>query len=115
MGRVETVNVRDPWSHTMPSVPRIVRALPHGPITRPEQGIPVVARLRWHHGVEQDVPATATAWTRDAVEISWEVSVGAGLRSDWIPADGVRRSMEEPTAPLDLPPHTRAGRSKPRW
>ena len=99
----------------MPSVPRIVRALPHGPITRPEQGIPVVARLRWHHGVDKDVLATATAWTRDAVEISWEVDPGSGLRSDWVPADGVRRSMDEPPVPVDIPPHTRAGRPKARW
>jgi hypothetical protein len=99
----------------MPSVPRIVRAVPHGPITRPEQGLPVVARIRWHHGVEQEVPATATAWTRDGVEISWEVTIGAGLRSDWIPAADVRRSLTEPISPVNVPPHTRAGKPKNRW
>jgi hypothetical protein len=99
----------------MPSVPRIVRAVPHGPVTRPEQGLPVLARIRWHHGVEQEVPATATAWTRDGVEISWEVSVGAGLRSDWIPAVDVRRSLAEPISPVNVPPHTRAGKPRARW
>lgn len=99
----------------MPSVPRIVRALPHGPITRPEHHLPVVARIRWHHGAEQDVPAIATAWTREAVEISWEVSVGAGLRSDWVPASDVRRSMDDPVSPVDVPPHTRAGKPRARW
>jgi len=99
----------------MPSVPRIVRVAPRGAITRPAQGIPVMARLRWHHGAEEDVPATATAWTRDAVEISWEVEPGTGLRSDWIPAADVRRSASQEPARVDVPPHTTAGKPRPRW
>ena len=99
----------------MPSVPRIVRAVPRGPITRPEQSLPVIAHIRWHHGVEQDMLATATAWTRDAVQVSWEESVGSGLRSDWIPAVDVRRSLTEPASPVNVPPHTRAGTPKNRW
>jgi hypothetical protein len=74
----------------MPSVPRILRAVPRGGITRPEQGIPVVAWIRWHSGTVQDVPALATAWTREAVEVTWEAPQ-QGLRSDWIPAAAVRR------------------------
>jgi hypothetical protein len=99
----------------MSSVPRIVRAVPHGPITRPLQGIPVVAHIRWHHGREHDVPATATAWTQDGVEISWEETPGSGLRSDWIPATDVRRSLTDPISPVNVPPHTRAGTPKNRW
>jgi hypothetical protein len=99
----------------MSSVPRIVRAVPHGPITRPEHSLPVVVRIRWHHGVEQDALAIATAWTRDAVEVSWEVTVGAGLRSDWVPAADVRRSMTDPVDPVAVPPHTQAGRPRARW
>jgi hypothetical protein len=98
----------------MPSVPRIVRAVPKGSITRPEQIRPVVATVRWHHGLDQEVLAIATAWTRDAVEITWEIEVGKGFRSDWIPAGDVRRSMESP-APVDGPPRTRAGSPRSRW
>jgi hypothetical protein len=55
----------------------------------------VFARLRWHDGRDTDVPAIATAWTRDAVEIKWDAP-GIGLRSDWIPADDVRRTAAPP-------------------
>jgi hypothetical protein len=41
-------------------------------------------------GGEFDVPATAMAWTRDAVEVMW-VAPGVGLTSEWIPAVDVRR------------------------
>ena len=55
----------------MPSVPRILRAESHGAISRPEQGIPVIA----------------TAWTQTAVEIAWEPAFGdRSLRTDWIRA-----------------------------
>jgi hypothetical protein len=97
----------------MSSVPRIVRVVPRGAITRAEQGIPVLARIRWHHGAEPVVPATATAWTRDAVEITWEVP-GLGLRSDWIPAADVHRSAD-PASSADDPPHTQAGTPRGRW
>jgi hypothetical protein len=97
----------------MPSVPRIVRAVPRGAITRPAQGIPVMARLRWHHGLEQEIPVTATGWTREAVEITWEVEVGE-LRSDWIPASDVRRASD-PVTPVNVPPHTQAGKPRARW
>jgi hypothetical protein len=117
MERVETVNdvdvTPDPWSVVMPSVPRIVRAVPKGPITRPPQGIPVIATIRWHHGVEQDLPATAEAWTSEAVQITWE-EPNLGLQSDWIPARDVRRSGAAAN-PADVPPHTRAGRPRARW
>jgi hypothetical protein len=98
----------------MPSVPRIVRAAPQGAITRPEHGLPVIIRIRWHHGLDQDVLAIATAWTRDAVQVSWEIETGAGFRMDWIPAEDVRRSLDAPV-PADAPPHTRAGRPRARW
>ncbi len=64
--------------------------------------------------VEQEVPATATAWTRDGVEVSWEVTIGSGLRSDWIPAVDVRRSLTE-VSPVNVPPHTHAGQPRKRW
>jgi hypothetical protein len=98
----------------MSSVPRIVRVAPRGAITRPEVGIPVIARIRWHHGAEPEVPATVTAWTREAVEITWEVP-GLGLRSDWIPAGDVRRPGEPRRAEPDIAPHTRAGKPRQRW
>ena len=74
----------------MPIVPRIIRANPTGRTTRPAQGIPVIARIRWLNGGVTEVRALATAWTRDAVEITWHVP-GAGQRADWIPAQDVRR------------------------
>jgi hypothetical protein len=70
--------------------PRIIRALPHGPISRPEVGIPVFATIHWANGGEEMVPAVATAWTQAAVEVTWALG-GSELRSDWIPADHVRR------------------------
>ena len=95
-----------------PSPPGIVRIAPHGAITRPAQGIPVLARLRWQHGREQEVPVIATGWTRDAVEIIWEVRVG-DLRSDWIPATDVRRASD-PLTPVNAPPRTPAGGPRAR-
>src|SRR4051794_15150353 len=86
----------------VPSMPHIARAIPRGPITRPEPpGLPVFACLRWYDGRDTDVPAIATAWTRDAVEIAWEAP-GLELRADWIPAEDVRRtaSVMEPSRRL---------------
>jgi hypothetical protein len=75
----------------MSSLPRIVRAMPNGPITRPERAIPVHATIRWHMGKQIEIPAIAIAWTRDAVEVEWEMT-GVARRSDWIPAHDVRRA-----------------------
>ena len=96
----------------MGQAPRILRAIPQGPITRPEQGIPVVAILRWHHGQNSEVSATATAWTRTEVEITWTTPWG-DQREDWIPAGQVRR--ERPSAdPHDQPnPALRGWRGRP--
>src|SRR4249919_2393579 len=91
----------------MGQAPRILRAIPQGTITRPEQGIPVVAILRWHYGENSEVSATATAWTRTEVEITWTTPWG-DQRQDWIPADQVRR--EQPSAE-PVPDH---GQSSPR-
>ena len=99
----------------MPSLPRIVRALPRGPITRPAQALPVIVRIRWHHGTEQETLAIATAWTKDAVEVSWEVRTGAGMRSDWIPVADVRRSIAETAPAAEPPPHTRAVMPTDHW
>jgi hypothetical protein len=104
----------------MSSVPRIVRAEPHGSITRSEQGIPVIVTIHWHHGVDQDVLAAATAWTRDAVLVSWEMEVGEGLRADWVSAGDVRRLGEnrpdgKVSPPVKTPPRTRAGQPRARW
>jgi hypothetical protein len=97
----------------MPDLPRIVRATPGGRITRPDKGIPVIATIRWHHGVDQEVLAVAIAWTAQAVEIRWEMERGQGRRTDWVPARDIRREGAEPR-PVNLPPHLRAGgRSEP--
>jgi hypothetical protein len=96
----------------MASVPRILRAVPHGAITRPEHGIPVIARIRWANGADHDVPAIAVAWTREAVEIEWEAP-GTGLRSDWVAARDCRRAGS-PELPPDDTPRVRAGK-RPRW
>ena len=91
----------------MPTMPRIARAVPKGSISRPEPpGLPVFARLRWHDGRDTDVPAIATAWTRDAVEITWDAP-GLGLRSDWIAAIDVRRSASELEQQPTRPPTSR--------
>lgn len=74
----------------MSTTPTIVSIAPRGPITRPETGIPVLATLHPIEGDEFDVPATATAWTRDAVQVTWNAPA-IGLTSDWIPAIDVRR------------------------
>ena len=95
----------------MPTMPRIARAVAKGPVSRPEPpGLPVYARIRWHDGRDTDVPAIATAWTRDAVEITWDAP-GLGLRSDWIPADDVSRSLPFPRdRHARRPPDSRGGR-----
>jgi hypothetical protein len=67
-----------------------VRAIPQGPITRPERGIPVVAILRWHYGQLSEV--TATAWTRAEVEITW-TTLGR-------PAAGLDRGRRDPPRAL---------------
>jgi hypothetical protein len=87
----------------MAVMPRIQRAVPKGSVTRPEPpGLPVFARLHWHDGRNTDVPAIATAWTRDAVEIAWDAP-GIGLRPDWIPAADVRRTAAPPPEDNRLP------------
>jgi hypothetical protein len=94
-------------------MPRIVRAIPRGPVTRPDHAIPVIASIRWHDGRDTDVPAFANAWTSEAVEITWEAP-GLGLRTDWIPAGDVRRTHERRQA-TPQPPSTRGRGAKPRW
>ena len=96
----------------MASAPRILRVIPKGAITRPEHAIPVFARVRWANGADQEVPAIAVAWTRDAVQIEWEAP-GSGLRSDWLAARDIRRSGS-PAQPPDDPPRSRAGK-RTRW
>ena len=72
----------------MPAVPRIARSLPRGPVTRPNQGIPVTATLHWADGSVTEVIATAVAWTHDSVEIRW--TFDGDERNDWIAAADVR-------------------------
>jgi hypothetical protein len=113
----------------MSTVPRIVRAAPRGPISTPEQGIPVNVLIRWYSGETALIPATAVAWTHDAVEIQWEAPE-LGLRRDWVPAEDVsrpdargrREDENQPDLRHDLherreemPPRNRAGNRKPRW
>lgn len=97
----------------MPAVPRIARAIPHGPITRPELGIPVIARLRWANGQDVDVAALAIAWTREAVEVRWQNH--GESRTDWIPAGDVRRTLDEPVDDSRRPPTSRGALKKNRW
>lgn len=97
----------------MSAVPRIARAIPHGSITRPEAGIPVVARLRWANGQDVDVVAVAIAWTREAVEVRWQNR--DEFRTDWIPAGDVRRTMEEPANESIRPPSSRGQPRRARW
>ena len=97
----------------MTALPRIVRAVPHGPITRPEVGIPVIVVIRWHDGRDAELPATAMAWTRSAVEITWDAP-GIGLRSDWVPAEDVFRSGTEARMRQQGPPSS-AGMQRQRW
>lgn len=75
----------------MSRVPRIVRAVPAGAVTRPEHPVEVVARLHWHRGADTEVPALAVAWTREAVEIAWTTPWG-DERTDWVEAVDVRRA-----------------------
>lgn len=95
------------------TMPRIARAVPRGPVTRPDHAIPVIACIRWYDGSDTDLPALANAWTQDAVEIAWEAP-GLGLRTDWIPAADVRRPHEPPRAAQRLPT-TRGRTTRPRW
>lgn len=90
--------------------------MPRGAITRPEHGIPVFATVRWVNGADQQVPALAVAWTREAVQVEWEAP-GSGLRADWLPARDIRRggSPGRPAdSPMDDAPRSRAGK-RPRW
>ena len=86
----------------MPSIPRIARVLPQGPITRPGQGVPVTAHLRWGNGQETDVPALAVAWTHVSVEVRWEHD--GGWRADWISARDVRRRAVRENSPVPAGP-----------
>jgi len=104
----------------MSQAPRIVRAAPRGAIRRPAEGapgIPVFALIRWYTGDEEFVPATAVAWTTEAVEVLWEAPE-LGMRSDWLPADHVsrhdpRRGENAPVMP-QVPPRKRPG-PRARW
>jgi hypothetical protein len=77
----------------MTARPNVVRVTPKGPQTRPEVAIPVLVTLHRPEGGEFDTPASATAWTRDAVEVTW-LAPSVGLVSDWVPACDVRRGKE---------------------
>ena len=86
--------------------PQIARVVPKGPVTRSIAGIRLVARLRWPDGRAIDVPATAIAWTEDAVEIRWEYQ--GKVRTDWVAVGDVRRDLDDATRPArddPDPPH----------
>jgi hypothetical protein len=97
----------------MSVVPRIARAIPHGTITRPAVGIPVIARLRWANGQDVDVAAVAIAWTSKAVEVRWQNHEES--RADWIPAADVRRTVHEQPGSFERPPSSRGQLRKNRW
>jgi hypothetical protein len=99
----------------MSSVPRIIRAVPQGPVTRAPSPISVVATLRWSTGEATAVPAEAVAWTRQAVEVCW-TPPGGPTRSDWIPASDVRRVGGPTFAPAQSDPAPRnPNRHRQRW
>ena len=74
------------------------RLSPTGRVIRPEEGISVVATVRWGANGSAEVLAKATAWTANAVEITW-ILPGSGSRVDWVPADDISR-----TPPVFTPP-----------
>lgn len=82
---------------------------PAGRVTRPEEGVPVMATVRWGADGSAAVLARVTAWSTNAVEISW-VMPGVGPRTDWIAAADVSRTPPSFPAPADPPvarPRTR--------
>jgi hypothetical protein len=87
----------------MTSVPRITRYVPAGLITRAEKPEPVIACLHWlgRQRTDEDVKAFAVAWTRHGVEVLW-VGDRDEERTDWIPAEHVRR-VGQPRPPQTLP------------
>jgi transcriptional regulator with XRE-family HTH domain len=101
--RVETTRSQE---HDMPTIPRIDRAVPHGDVTRAEQGLPVWALICWRDagGIrEEEVPAIAVAWTREAVQIEWE-SRSFGRQVDWLPATYIwRQGQPRPVNPRWAP------------
>ena len=90
---------------------RIVRAVPSGPITRPNTPGPVLVTIHWHRGDITEMDATALAWTADAVEVEWRSHLG--LRCDWLPAQHVRRPGEPPV--ISPQARFRPGRKNNRW
>jgi len=99
----------------MTSVPRIIRAVPQGRVTRATSPICVVATVRWSTGEVTAMPAEALAWTRHEVEVSW-TPPGGPTRSDWIPAVDVRRAGGPPTlAARPEPPPRNPNRHRQRW
>jgi hypothetical protein len=97
----------------MAVVPRIARVLPKEPITRPEVSIPVVARLRWASGEDDDVLALAIAWTRQAVQIQWQYQ--GVTQTDWVDAGDVRRDLAAPVQDPSRPPTSRGSVKKNKW
>ena len=67
---------------------RIVRAVPHGPVTHSYEPVPVIATVHWYHGKIVEMDATALAWTQTAVQIEWRSHLG--LRTDWLPVGHIR-------------------------
>lgn len=98
----------------MPTVPRIRRSLPTGPVTTAAEPIPVIATIRWHGGQTSEEQALALAWTRTEVEVRWTDPWG-GEHDDWLEAADVRRPGE-PARTVENPerPPRSPGR-KPRW
>jgi hypothetical protein len=99
----------------MAGVPRIVRESPKGPKSRPEIGIPVKARIRWHHGDEPVISVFLVAWTQNAAEIMWRPPGESENRTDWIPRHDVGGPDGADPPAVEMPPHTVAGRPKQRW
>lgn len=95
----------------MSSSVRIVRAVPTGTITRPDTPVPVVITIAWHRGDLTEMDAVALAWTANAVEVEWRSHLG--LRTDWIPAEQVRRPGQPARSArqLTIRPH----RKNNRW
>jgi hypothetical protein len=95
----------------VPTIARIRRAMPHGDITEPAEGLPVWVWIIWHDALKppEQVPAIAVAWTRHEVQVVWE-SHGFGRQVTWLPAELVWRAHRPAPEITRWPVPPRAGK-----
>jgi len=102
----------------VPSMPRIYRSTPQGPVTQAPEPIAVIVTLRWMTSEPTDVLALALAWTRTEVQVEWQFD--GHPRQDWIDAADVRRRGQPRSDagrenPATRPPRGLDTRHPPRW